>query len=170
MTEAELQRVPPGLYRVWWDEGGSSEAAIGMNQDGTRWLAPINWASPVTAVDPFEIIRVERILPAQEVSEAPPSAAELRDAILEHPKIADDLRELLLVRDHPAPGHLIIDRTDDDNIYYIERHAARGQVKAHEVEARNKDFGCNSLFFEAEKLVQTPRGGPHGPVIWELRA
>lgn len=98
-----------------------------------------------------------------------PSAGELRDAILGHPSIAHDLRELLLVRDHPAPGHLIIDRTDDDNIYYIERYAAREQVKAREIVASNKDFGCNSVFFETRRLAQLPAGGAHGPVIWELR-
>jgi hypothetical protein len=46
MTLAEAKKLPPGLYRVFWKIGGSSEAAVGMAEDGTRWLAPTNWVAP----------------------------------------------------------------------------------------------------------------------------
>lgn len=35
-----------GLYRIFWKTGGSSLAAVGMGNDGTRWLAPTNWVAP----------------------------------------------------------------------------------------------------------------------------
>jgi hypothetical protein len=38
-----------GLYRVHWKSGGSSLAAIGVTDDGGRWLAPINWVKPSVA-------------------------------------------------------------------------------------------------------------------------
>jgi hypothetical protein len=56
--------VSPGLYRVYWDEGGYSLAAVGVLSNGDRWLAPINWVHPtenqdywrqVTALVPVEL-------------------------------------------------------------------------------------------------------------------
>jgi hypothetical protein len=53
-------RLSPGLYRVHWVSGGSSLAAIGINEDGTNWLAPINWVRTCsTSWD--RVARVERI-------------------------------------------------------------------------------------------------------------
>lgn len=34
-----------GLYRVYWQSGGSSLAAVGNHHDGVRWLACCNWTS-----------------------------------------------------------------------------------------------------------------------------
>lgn len=34
-----------GLYRIKWKTGGASLAAIGMQSDGTRWIAATNWIS-----------------------------------------------------------------------------------------------------------------------------
>lgn len=48
----------PGVYRVYWDEGGSSVAAIGVKHDGGLWLAPSNWLAP--DLDP-DWSRVERV-------------------------------------------------------------------------------------------------------------
>ncbi len=45
MTENE-QKIKPGLYRVFWKEGGSSLASVGMKADGGMWLAPTNWIHP----------------------------------------------------------------------------------------------------------------------------
>lgn len=45
LTEANI--LKPGFYRILWKKG-SSLAAVGVNADGTRWLAPINWVSPTT--------------------------------------------------------------------------------------------------------------------------
>lgn len=56
--------LPLGLYVIHWKSGGSSEAAIGMQSDGTRWIAPTNWTSPGMRSDASEwcaIDRVERI-------------------------------------------------------------------------------------------------------------
>lgn len=40
--------IEPGLYIIHWKSGGSSKAAIGMNDDGTRWIAATNWCRPAT--------------------------------------------------------------------------------------------------------------------------
>ena len=56
--------LPLGLYVIHWKSGGSSEAAIGMQEDGTRWIAPTNWVRPGLRADASEwcaIDRVERI-------------------------------------------------------------------------------------------------------------
>lgn len=34
-----------GAYRLFWHSGGSSVAAVGMLDDGTRWYAPANWTN-----------------------------------------------------------------------------------------------------------------------------
>lgn len=47
-----IASAEPGLYRVHWAEGGSSLAAVGMNSDGSRWIAPTNWLSPATQCGP----------------------------------------------------------------------------------------------------------------------
>lgn len=46
MTKKRSLRIRPGLYTVYWKDGGSSLAAIGMLPNGDRWLAPINWVRP----------------------------------------------------------------------------------------------------------------------------
>jgi hypothetical protein len=40
------QGLVPGLYVIDWKSGGSSAAAIGMKEDGSRWIAPVNWVAP----------------------------------------------------------------------------------------------------------------------------
>jgi predicted RNA-binding Zn-ribbon protein involved in translation (DUF1610 family) len=40
--------VTPGLYRIFWENGGSSLAAIGMCINGSWWVAPTNWSAPAT--------------------------------------------------------------------------------------------------------------------------
>jgi hypothetical protein len=41
----DVQKLPHGLYRVYWkgEGGGSSLAAVGSDRHGRRWLAPTNW-------------------------------------------------------------------------------------------------------------------------------
>ena len=62
---------PPGLYRIYWNTGGFSLAAVGMTSDGGRWIAPTNWISPAAIdgkgwTDWRSILRWERIdIPAQ---------------------------------------------------------------------------------------------------------
>lgn len=49
MTKAEVNDLVPGIYRVFWKAGGESVAAVGVvDLSGPRWLAPINWTTPVT--------------------------------------------------------------------------------------------------------------------------
>jgi len=58
---SELCNCDPGLYRVYWDTGGSSLAAIGVTYNGGRWLAPINWVAPTLDPAWSRVIRMERI-------------------------------------------------------------------------------------------------------------
>lgn len=52
-----------GLYRVFWKSGGSSLAAVGVTNDGGRWLAPINWIKPSTNFTEWDRIdHLERIV------------------------------------------------------------------------------------------------------------
>lgn len=45
MTQTEARKLPHGLYRIFWKEGGSSLAAMGSVYNGDRWIAPCNWTS-----------------------------------------------------------------------------------------------------------------------------
>lgn len=56
-----------GLYRVFWKSGGSSLAAMGVTDDGGRWLAPINWTKPSVAFNNWDSIeRLERVVDGYE--------------------------------------------------------------------------------------------------------
>lgn len=46
MNKKEVKNLNGGLYRIWWKEGGSSLAAIGICENGDKWIAPINWVLP----------------------------------------------------------------------------------------------------------------------------
>lgn len=35
----------PGLYLIHWTDGGSSQAAIGITENGKNWIAPTNWVN-----------------------------------------------------------------------------------------------------------------------------
>ena len=48
MKLSEFYNLPVGLYRLYWKSGGSSIAAIGMNEKGLRWIACVNWVNPAT--------------------------------------------------------------------------------------------------------------------------
>lgn len=54
--------LPLGLYRVRWKEsagGGTSLASVGNNEDGSQWIACVNWvsAAPLAKVqDDIEVI------------------------------------------------------------------------------------------------------------------
>lgn len=46
MKKDESRQLATGVYRVFWKEecgGGMSVSALGMNENGDRWLAPANW-------------------------------------------------------------------------------------------------------------------------------
>lgn len=44
----KILNLPNGIYSIYWKSGGCSYAAIGMNRDGSRWIAPYNWTSSAT--------------------------------------------------------------------------------------------------------------------------
>jgi len=48
MTHADIRVLDLGLYVVYWKSGGSSLAAVGMDEKGDRWLAPCNWVNVPT--------------------------------------------------------------------------------------------------------------------------
>jgi hypothetical protein len=56
-----IEWPPPGVYRVFWKTEGSSLAAIGMTNDGDRWLAPVNWLSPACPFSGWD--NIERLEP-----------------------------------------------------------------------------------------------------------
>lgn len=43
MTQEQVKKMPHGLYRVYWKEGGYSLASMGSCYDGSRWICPCNW-------------------------------------------------------------------------------------------------------------------------------
>lgn len=56
-----------GLYRVYWKSGGTSLAAIGVTDDGGRWLAPINWLKPSVVFTEWDRIdKLERVVEGYE--------------------------------------------------------------------------------------------------------
>lgn len=42
-SETVFAGVDPGLYVLHWKSGGSSLASVGMDENGKRWFATINW-------------------------------------------------------------------------------------------------------------------------------
>lgn len=56
------QALSPGLYRLHWVTGGSSLAAVGILDNGDRWMAPINWVAPSSnQADWLAVARAERL-------------------------------------------------------------------------------------------------------------
>jgi hypothetical protein len=44
-SDRDLDKLPIGIYRVYWQSGGSSLASVGMDYTGKRWIAPTNWTA-----------------------------------------------------------------------------------------------------------------------------
>jgi hypothetical protein len=44
-SDRDLDKLPLGIYRVYWQSGGSSLASVGMDYAGKRWIAPTNWTA-----------------------------------------------------------------------------------------------------------------------------
>ncbi len=49
-----------GLYLLYWEDGGISEASVGRTKNGEVWYAPTNWTS-VPCHDWGLIKRVQRV-------------------------------------------------------------------------------------------------------------
>lgn len=45
MTEAKVKKLKLGLYKIFWNSGGYSFAAVGQTYNGEAWLAPTNWVN-----------------------------------------------------------------------------------------------------------------------------
>jgi hypothetical protein len=51
-----------GIYRIYWKSGGSSLASVGLNSDGTNWIAPINWLSPSVDKNTWNKVKSVKLL------------------------------------------------------------------------------------------------------------
>ena len=47
MIEEAVNRLPAGIYRVYWQGGGRSVASIFFDAKGRHWIAPANWVAPI---------------------------------------------------------------------------------------------------------------------------
>lgn len=94
------------------------------------------------------------------------SAKEILEVLALHPKILDEVRMGLVTTETPRPGHLVVDPNEYEGsqLFYIERFAARGQVKIHPLPGQ----GGNSHFVKSDKLVLKSIGSDYGPIIWEV--
>ncbi len=70
MTKAETREMKPGLYRIWWKDGGCSIAAVGVLSNGDKWLAPTNWVHPTEEQGVWRMVRSAVQVYASEVSNA----------------------------------------------------------------------------------------------------
>lgn len=60
LPSVDPRTVKHGLYRIWWRSGGDSVAAVGIAENGDRWIAATNWVEH-TSTDWSEVIRIEPI-------------------------------------------------------------------------------------------------------------
>jgi len=44
-TTGGRDKLPSGLYKIYWNSGGSSLASVGRDAAGEVWLCPCNWVS-----------------------------------------------------------------------------------------------------------------------------
>lgn len=61
-TDFDPSTVVPGIYRIYWKDGGESLAAVGVKKDGARWLAPTNWVEPSDDImNWMSVDRIDRV-------------------------------------------------------------------------------------------------------------
>lgn len=53
--------LPHGLYKIFWEGGGSSLASVGSDESGARWFSPTNWVGGLPSLDWSKVKGVERI-------------------------------------------------------------------------------------------------------------
>ena len=60
MSPQQLQSIEPGLYRLFWTDGGMSVAAVGRDSAGAPWFAATDWVfgswTDWSGVDRVELI------------------------------------------------------------------------------------------------------------------
>lgn len=44
----KVKGMKHGIYEIYWNNGGSSIASVGFDQQGYNWYAPCNWVSGST--------------------------------------------------------------------------------------------------------------------------
>lgn len=57
MRTRDVDKLPIGVYLVHWRDDTASLAAVGMTQQGSRWLAPVNWTRPSTDRRVWRLVR-----------------------------------------------------------------------------------------------------------------
>lgn len=67
------ERLSTGVYVLYWKDGGSSVASVGVNHKGHRWFVPSNWlfsGNDGPCFDWWRVDRVEKIEPSYEPQKA----------------------------------------------------------------------------------------------------
>ena len=67
VATAKLPVLGPGIYRLYWRDGGSSLAAVGIREDGTNWVAPTNWVEPGGDIGGDGLAAMERVERAERI-------------------------------------------------------------------------------------------------------
>jgi hypothetical protein len=67
-TREEILGCPHGIYKIFWESGGFSLAAIGSLPDGTRWMSPTNWTDSSTLKEHVLDIKYMQLLMAKRSS------------------------------------------------------------------------------------------------------
>lgn len=62
MKAVEVRCLVNGLYRLHWKSGGSSLAAVGVTNNGGRWIAPVNWVAPTMKQEKWRIVERAELL------------------------------------------------------------------------------------------------------------
>ncbi len=66
MKKRKVQELNHGLYKIYWKSGGSSLASVGSDRGGARWMAPVNWVSPISShADHWKAVRKIKLIKAQ---------------------------------------------------------------------------------------------------------
>jgi len=68
MKANQTAKIKPGLYRLYWREGGHSLASIGVDASGKLWVAPVNWLSPIQNPDAKFWRSVDRVESVSDVN------------------------------------------------------------------------------------------------------
>lgn len=61
MTIKDSMKIRPGVYRIYWKEGGYSVGAIGQKMNGRCWFTPANWLGGEPCQEWRRVERVELI-------------------------------------------------------------------------------------------------------------
>lgn len=57
-----FEKLPHGVYKIYWKGGGSSLASIGSTRNGKRWIAPCNWVNDTVTTDHWDSIKKVKLI------------------------------------------------------------------------------------------------------------